>query len=958
MKLKTSEHGDERRKQPQGRSPPSVLTSEISFANAGTSASTDAGARGSENVHDDTSANASMCLNSKDGPLDSGGSANGDASCGTVGSVDGRLEGGGNPASGGMMEPREKTRQMLEISENNDFKENLHQNSNEDEDNVEDNDDLDEVDEEEEQENEEQVEQAEIDNDEELNLAMAVIRRQEMFTRPGAYFVRGINYHPPGSTPPTAASAAAGISTAANDVQNPASSAEETKEEIILEGFLAPEPRRYSADASRRRSASSQNHSSNPNRDSPEETLEQRVERIKRHLLANVITLDDSAVKTIPMRRRQSRTDEDHESIENSEGGEEAEEGNASSSVGDLWKRVKRSWMNASFLRRTIFLISVVLLFAAVVILVVLFGTTNNSTTKIDHSTPATYEDPCDSIGDELSQLEGDATIRWEISLGIISSITPEHVLFDETSPQGKALRWIVCHDAISANFLNQHNDQKSNVQNRDANLSQPSLSKRTQTTTGYGFVNSGNSSKSQVLRRYILATLYYSTSINGPWYDDWNFLNGNEHECSWHKIYKRWNFQFGEVDPAGIVCQTGPLGDILLNDEEIVVGRLTVNFRIKNNLTGTLPPELGHLIDLADILVEQQEHLSGSLPPMMPNLTLIDSVSILFNGPDFGGEIPVSLLELPSLSYLTVKQNSGSWSLPDNVDNISPKLTNLDVSHSNFRGTIPRWIYESNVVVLDLAFNEFQGPIFPEDEIIDFLPRIELLSYHGNRHLYGTLPDALGRLGGTLKVLALGNNQIGGSVPESIGNLSNLELLSLDDNAMTGTLPSSMTSMTSLRHLVLSSNSFHGSVTVLESMKNLTSVLIHSNEFSGELPGGIFDGVSSDSSLYLDVGINRFSGDIPSSYGNVPNLTFFGATRNGFENNTVDNITCDNVEFTIMDCSACSCCNVCCDPSDDLSSREICDFHMDSFRLLGLECGPWWMYCNEPQTYYDVDPV
>jgi len=110
--------------------------------------------------------------------------------------------------------------------------------------------------------------------------------------------------------------------------------------------------------------------------------------------------------------------------------------------------------------------------------------------------------------------------------------------------------------------------------------------------------------------------------------------------------------------------------------------------------------------------------------------------------------------------------------------------------------------------------------------------------------------------------------------VPESIGNLSNLELLSLDDNAMTGTLPSSMTSMTSLRHLVLSSNSFHGSVTVLESMKNLTSVLIHSNEFSGELPGGIFDGVSSDSSLYLDVGINRFSGDIPSSYGNAPNLS------------------------------------------------------------------------------------
>mmetsp|Transcript_12526 Transcript_12526/g.25500 ORF Transcript_12526/g.25500 Transcript_12526/m.25500 type:complete len:955 (+) Transcript_12526:237-3101(+) len=954
MKLKTSEHGDERRKQPQGRSPPSVLTSEISFANAGTSASTDAGARGSENVHDDTSANASMCLNSKDGPLDSGGSANGDASCGTVGSVDGRLEGGGNPASGGMMEPREKTRQMLEISENNDFKENLHQNSNEDEDNVEDNDDLDEVDEEEEQENEEQVEQAEIDNDEELNLAMAVIRRQEMFTRPGAYFVRGINYHPPGSTPPTAASAAAGISTAANDVQNPASSAEETKEEIILEGFLASEP----GESAR----PNWDYSSNPNRDSPGETMEQIVERIKRHLFDNAITLDDSAVTTIPMKGCQTHTEEDHElnvdserdSKEPAEGHERTRENQTHPSR--FWTRIIKSWTDASSFHRALFLTVAALLCAAVIILSSGLATgSSRSDMNGNIENASIFENPCN---EEPSQLEGNAKIRWNIARDIVSSITPREALQNETSPQRKALRWIVCNDAISSRFLNQRDDQISSLHNRDANLAQLSQYKRTQTTTRYGFVNSGNSSESQILRRYILATLYYSTSIDGPWHDDWNFLNGNEHECSWHKIYKRWNFQFEEVDPAGIVCQTGPWGDILLNDEEIVVGRLTVNFRIKNNLTGTLPPELGHLIDLADILVEQQEHLSGSLPPMMPNLTLIDSVSILFNGPDFGGEIPKSLLELPSFTYLTIKQNAGSWSLPDNVDRISPNITNLDLSTSGFRGTIPRWIYESNVVVLDLAFNEFQGPIFPEDEIIDFLPRIELLSYHGNRHLYGTLPDALGRLGGTLKVLALGNNQIGGSVPESIGNLSNLELLSLDDNAMTGTLPSSMTSMTSLRHLVLSSNSFHGSVTVLESMKNLTSVLIHSNEFSGELPGGIFDGVSSDSSLYLDVGINRFSGDIPSSYGNVPNLTFFGATRNGFENNTVDNITCDNVEFTIMDCSACSCCNVCCDPSDDLSSREICDFHMDSFRLLGLECGPWWMYCNEPQTYYDVDPV
>ncbi len=304
----------------------------------------------------------------------------------------------------------------------------------------------------------------------------------------------------------------------------------------------------------------------------------------------------------------------------------------------------------------------------------------------------------------------------------------------------------------------------------------------------------------------------------------------------------------------------------------------MIMNTTVRNNLTGTLPPELGHLVDIGNILIEQQEHISGTLPPMMTNLTLLESVGILFNGPDFGGEIPKSLLELPSLTYLAVKQNSGSWSLPDNVEKISPNITNLDLSHSGFQGTIPRWMFESNVVNLDLSFNTFHGATFPEDEVFKFLPRIELLSLYGNRHLNGTLPETLGRLGSTLKVLALGDNQIGGSLPESLGSLTNLELLSLDQNVMTGTLPSSLANMNSLKHLTLSSNSFRGSVNVLESMKNLTSVFIHSNEFSGALPAGLFDGVSSDSSLYLDVGSNRFSGDVPSSYGNLPNLSECGS--------------------------------------------------------------------------------
>ncbi len=427
------------------------------------------------------------------------------------------------------------------------------------------------------QENFEQARLNGIDNDEEMELAMAIIRRQEMNSRPGAYFVPGINYdyNPPGRTQAADSSADAGngISVGANDVENPTSYTEATKEEIIiLEGYLAPEPRRNSVGHSRRSSANSQSLSNDSNRGFPGETIEQKVERIKRHLLANAITLDDSAVKTIP-------TKEDEELSESSDGGDDEERSHLGSNEGSAWTSIKQSWMEASFLRRLMFVMTVALMCAAVVTLGVLFGKTNHASNTNSYTAHSgTYEDPCDGNSDGPSQLEGNATIRWINARDIVSSITPEEVLLDETSPQRKALRWIVCQDSISANFLNQHEDEKLN--SRGANLAQGSRTEQTQTTTRHGFLNSGNTPKSNIIRRYILTTLYYSTSLHGPWYDDWNFLNVNQHECSWHKIYNRSNFHFGDVDPAGVVCQTSALGEILLNDEDAVVGRLVVNLR------------------------------------------------------------------------------------------------------------------------------------------------------------------------------------------------------------------------------------------------------------------------------------------------------------------------------------------------------------------------------------------
>ena len=103
---------------------------------------------------------------------------------------------------------------------------------------------------------------------------------------------------------------------------------------------------------------------------------------------------------------------------------------------------------------------------------------------------------------------------RYVTAKDIATQITSADVLNDEVSPQRKALQWLVCNDKISANLLD-NKDEETGLLPKQTN----------------GFLYGGDSGEAQVLRRYILATLYYSTSLEHPWDDDWNFLSGDLHE-------------------------------------------------------------------------------------------------------------------------------------------------------------------------------------------------------------------------------------------------------------------------------------------------------------------------------------------------------------------------------------------------------------------------------------------
>jgi len=130
--------------------------------------------------------------------------------------------------------------------------------------------------------------------------------------------------------------------------------------------------------------------------------------------------------------------------------------------------------------------------------------------------------------------------------------------------------------------------------------------------------------------------------------------------------------------------------------------------------------------------------------------------------------------------------------------------------------------------------------------------------------NLKGTLPNSLGNLS-ELIFFEMSDNQITGSLPSSLGNLSNLIGFSLSNNSLTGMLPSSFGNLTKLTTIFLWNNQLSGSLRVLENCVNPLDFELSYNQFTGELPNL----QNIESMLLLNLDHNKLSGTIPESYNN-----------------------------------------------------------------------------------------
>jgi len=276
-----------------------------------------------------------------------------------------------------------------------------------------------------------------------------------------------------------------------------------------------------------------------------------------------------------------------------------------------------------------------------------------------------------------------------------------------------------------------------------------------------------------------------------------------------------------------GVTCSEGTVTELNLPD---------------NDLSGSIPPEIGQLTNLS-VLDLGFNQLRGNIPPELGNLNALRHLALAGNT-RLSGTIPPEFGDLTKLEELVLSSESGgtqlSGSIPPQLSNLK-RLVLLELSNSMVSGPIPPELGNlTNLMYLDLSFNRLSGPIPPE---MGNLSNLRSLILHGNGQLSGTIPSELGNLV-KLELLILSNEQGGthlsGPIPPELGNLTRLRHLAISNSLVSGPIPPELGNLTDLTYLDLARNPLSGPIP--PELGNLVHLQTFSvgevaNELEGPLP-------------------------------------------------------------------------------------------------------------------------
>ena len=330
------------------------------------------------------------------------------------------------------------------------------------------------------------------------------------------------------------------------------------------------------------------------------------------------------------------------------------------------------------------------------------------------------------------------------------------------------------------------------------------------------------------------------------------------------------------------------------------------------NLLAGRIPPEMGEVAYLQDLRLANNQ-LTGEVPGELGDLLSLEYLNLLGN--QLTGCIPDSLRRARVFSFLLfcgelplATPTPAPTVAPPPVPTVAPPPTLTATPTPPLTGSVA-----GDRAALVALYHATGGPNWANNS--GWLTGAPLDEWHGintdsngrvlriqlvENSLTGPLPGELGNLS-ALRLLDLRNvlynctlergceatspsaNRLTGSIPASLGKLTDLEYLLLHDNQLVGDIPSEIRSLTNLKYLWLLNNRLTGPIPAwLGDFSNLEELLLSGNQLTGSIPMSLGN-LSKVNRLYLPW--EQLSGCIPAALRRLsdnqfghPGLPFCGA--------------------------------------------------------------------------------